>query len=431
MLKRIYFLLFFVSGFAFLSTTTTYAADNKIVNGNFESSAENWKTNNSNVTFNILNSPVKDGTQSAKIINSSTTSYGVEQTIENITPEQKYHISGYVRNIDPPAQRAFIRAAWYSSLDGTGSQITTHDSPILSDLTDWQLLEFFPNAPATAQSAKIRLLTTNGAAVFDDINFEIYIEPTITLSPSTTSVPPTPTPTTPSDNFSYNNIYISEIMPAPNPGNPEWIELYNANDFDVVLVDWYIDDSANGGSTPKKTSITIPKNQFVAIDFTTSIFNNAGDSARLLDSSEAEKDVVSYGEAETDYSFGRNNFSNHDVCLQIPTKAATNGSCIQIDEDEEQSTVNQTAIKSVSPTKFLTKKIPTNTLLNYSDDFKGNTKLSALKDINKEKDETVLGETISIENNSEPSSPVAHLALLSMSYSILSIISLCVKIYLA
>src|SRR3989344_1430031 len=146
MLKKIYFLLFFVSGFAFLSTTTTYAADNKIVNGNFESSAENWKTNNSNVTFNILNSPVKDGTQSAKIINSSTTSYGVEQTIENITPEQKYHISGYVRNIDPPAQRAFIRAAWYSSLDGTGSQITTHDSPILSDLTDWQLLEFFPNA---------------------------------------------------------------------------------------------------------------------------------------------------------------------------------------------------------------------------------------------------------------------------------------------
>ena len=431
MLTRINFLLFLVAAFAFFSTTTTYASENKVVNASFESSAENWKTNNSNVTFDILNSPFKEGTQSAMIINSSTTSYGIEQTITNIIPEQKYRISGYVRITDPPAQKAFIRVAWYSSLDATGSQITTHDSPMLSDFTDWQLLEFFPNAAANAQSAKVRLLTTNGAAIFDDIHFEVYTEPTATESPTTTNVPPTPTPTTSGEDFSYDNIFISEVMPAPSPGNPEWIELYNANDFDVTLADWYIDDSANGGSTPKKMSINIPKKSYIAIDFSTSLFNNAGDSARLLDSSEVEKDYISYGETEADYSFGRNDFSNHTVCMQIPTKAATNGTCIQVDEEPEQTTATPTHVQSVSPTKFITKKITPHALHNYYDDFKSNTKVSALKNFDKQKAETVLGETISIHNNSKPRSPVTHLTLLSMSYSILSIISLCVKIALA
>ena len=431
MLKRINSLLFLVAAFACFSTTTTYALENKVANASFESSAENWKTNSSNVTFDILNSSVKEGTQSAKIINSSTTLYGIEQTIINIIPEQKYRISGYVRITDPPAQKAFIRVAWYSSPDATGSQITTHDSPMLSDFTDWQLLEFFPNATANAQSAKIRLLTANGAAIFDDMHFEVYTEPTVTESPTTTNVPPTPTPTTSGEDFSYDNLYISEVMPAPSPGNPEWIEIYNANDFDVILVDWYIDDSANGGTTPKKISVNIPKKSYITIDFSASLFNNAGDSARLLDSSEIEKDYINYGEAETDYSFGRNDFSNHTVCVQLPTKAATNGTCIQVDEEPEQTTVTPTHVQSVSPTKFITKKITPHALHNYYDDFKSNTKIPALKNFDKQKVDAVLGETISIHNNSKPRSPVTHLAFLSMSYSILSIISLFVKIALA
>ena len=135
-----FFLLFLLIILLDFRASLVSAADNKIVNGSFESSTENWKTNSSNVTFNILNSPVKEGTQSAKIINVSSTSYGIEQTIENITPEQKYRISGYVRIADPPAQKAFIRVAWYSSLDANGSQITTPDSPIISDLTPLPLL---------------------------------------------------------------------------------------------------------------------------------------------------------------------------------------------------------------------------------------------------------------------------------------------------
>ena len=238
-----------------------------------------------------------------------------------------------------------------------------------------------------------------------------------------------------------NHLVINEVYYDPDSSHKhpasaderdfEWIEIYNANDFDVTLVDWYIDDSANGGTTPKKISVNIPKKSYITIDFSASLFNNAGDSARLLDSSEIEKDYINYGEAETDYSFGRNDFSNHTVCVQLPTKAATNGTCIQVDEEPEQTTATPTHVQSVSPTKFITKKITPHALHNYYDDFKSNTKVSALKNFDKQKAETVLGETISIHNNSKPRSPVTHLTLLSMSYSILSIISLCVKIALA
>jgi len=428
---KAFFLLFvLIILLAFIAPLVS-ASENKIINGSFESSTENWKTNSSNSTFEILNSPVKEGTQSAKIINSSTTSYGVEQTVTNINPDQKYRISGYAHVVDTLPQKAFIRVAWYSSPDGTGSQITTHDSPMLSDLTDWQLLEFFPDSPTTANSAKIRLLTANGAALFDDLHFEVYIEPIVTPAPTVTSIAPTPTPTTSNNSFSYDNIYISEIMPAPNPGSPEWVELYNGNNFDVVLVDWYIDDSANGGSSPKKISLTIPKKSYIAIDFTTAIFNNSGDYARLLDSTEVEKDYINYEQAEVGYNFGRNNFANHDVCIQIPTKAAANGSCVQIDDSPEQTTATTTPVKSVSPTKFITKKITSRALRNYYDNFKSNKKVSAPKNFDERKGETVLGETISVHNNSKPRSPAAHLALLSLSYSILSIVSLCVKIALA
>src|SRR3989344_4320200 len=103
--------------------------------------------------------------------------------------------------------------------------------------------------------------------------FTTVITPTI--SPT-----PTPSPTIIIDennSVDIKSIYISEVMVAPETGNNEWVEIYNDNGFEVNLIDWFIDDVAEAGSTQKKFSISIPSYRFTVIELSQSIFNNSSD----------------------------------------------------------------------------------------------------------------------------------------------------------
>lgn len=111
------------------------------------------------------------------------------------------------------------------------------------------------------------------------------IEPTPTSLPSPTVQPtqtaePLPTPVlsiSPTGNeiiINYSNIYISEVMPNPLSGEHEWIELYNNNDYDIKLNNWYIDDIENGGSSAKLFSLAILSKQYGIIELSSSMFNN-------------------------------------------------------------------------------------------------------------------------------------------------------------
>ena len=61
-------------------------------------------------------------------------------------------------------------------------------------------------------------------------------------------------------------MYLSEVMVQPESGNNEWIEVYNANEFEVALDNWYIDDLENAGTTPKQLPLTIPAKSYVSYD---------------------------------------------------------------------------------------------------------------------------------------------------------------------
>jgi len=159
--------------------------------------------------------------------------------------------------------------------------------------------------------------------------------PTPTLSPvasqSATITPtptpsPTPTPTSTPAPVSYENIYLSEVMAYPDVDN-EWAELYNDNDFDVVLSNWFIDDIESGGSSPKNFTITIAKKSYGVINFTTSMFNNDGDEVRLLDLNKNLKDSFEYKTAPKDQSIGRSSFESDEFCVQAPSKNAPNEDC--------------------------------------------------------------------------------------------------------
>lgn len=178
----------------------------------------------------------------------------------------------------------------------------------------------------------------NNNAVDVTINVELS-SPTPTENPSPTenqSLPPTPTevisefipPTSNLQPQTYNNVYISEAMIDPDSGSNEWVEFYNANDFQVNLESWYIDDVENGGTTPKKFSLIINAKSYATFDLSSSMFNNDGDSLRLLDFNQQEKDSFQYQSSEKGKSWGRTSLDNNIFCLQNPSKGTANNPCL-------------------------------------------------------------------------------------------------------
>jgi hypothetical protein len=146
------------------------------------------------------------------------------------------------------------------------------------------------------------------------------ITPTITLEPT---IPPISNSMT-----LLENIYISEAMVYPETGDHEWVELYNDNEIDVDLVDWYIDDIQSGGSSPKKINIHMAAKRYAIIELSSSMFNNDTDSIRLLNSETIEKDAVEYFSPKQSYSIGRISFEADDFCNQEPSQNNENNPCL-------------------------------------------------------------------------------------------------------
>jgi hypothetical protein len=120
------------------------------------------------------------------------------------------------------------------------------------------------------------------------------------------------------------------------------VEIYNDNDFIVNLNNWYIDDIEDGGSSPKKFSLTIQPKNYASFDLSTAIFNNDGDSVRLLDFDKKEKDSFEYKNSQKGKSFGRISLETDDFCLQEPSKNQKNNLCL-----------NPTPTQEVTPTAAL------------------------------------------------------------------------------
>ena len=204
-------------------------------------------------------------------------------------------------------------------------------------------------------------ITKNSSNNIACLNLTPSISPEDT--PSSTSTPETSSTETPSSTSNsqpqtYNNMYLSEVMVQPESGNNEWIEVYNANEFEVALDNWYIDDLENAGTTPKQLPLTIPAKSYVSYDLSSSMFNNDGDSVRLLDFEQKEIDSFQYQSSEKGKTLGRMSFDNDNFCLQTPTKEKANGPCINPTAtstpkltSSSTSTINQTPTITKTPTK--------------------------------------------------------------------------------
>lgn len=266
--------------------------------------------------------------------------------------------------------------------------------------------------------------------------------PTSTLVAAPTEAP-TNTPvesssaTPTSSPQSYSNIFLSEAIIDPESGGNEWIEIYNGNDFSVSLDNWFVDDIESAGSTAKKFSLAIPAKSYGVYELTTSIFNNDGDSVRLLDFSQSEKDSFQYQPSEKGKTLGRTSFDSDTFCLQNPSKGAVNSSCLHpsatpTPKITPSSTLTPTRTPTLTPTKKVTptrtptkvkpKAIPTKFPLFIQ------SKVSSTKKQDEVYQGNILGAETKEQSSAKSRNPLlTSLLFASFSFAILAIISIAIK----
>ena len=427
-MKKYFILVFFLICFSFFSKQI-YAA-NLIINPSFEINDSSWKTNNSSVTFSAINDNAFEGSRSAKITNTKTSSYGVEQILTDVSPSLTYKISGSIKLIPPYPDKTYLRIAWYKSADASGSQTSTDDSAFAISTNNWQNIEFIKTPPEGINSTKLRLLVTSGTAYFDNINFEEYFAPTPTITPTPSLTPaPVPEPTleltaTP---ISFGRIYLSEAMVNPYTGQNEWLELYNDNDFSADLINWYIDDTENSGSTPKEFSTTVPAKGYAVIDLTSSIFNNDQDTVRLLDFNKVQKDSFEYSISQKGVSLARTSFDAEIFCFQNPSKGEKNGGCLENTPTPAPSptiSIQTPTIQDNKPQLLTTVSSQKNNPLPQDQ-----SSLSQPEPTDEiQNDGEILGVNDDTSKNNSTPLISTSLSFVSFSYSLLTIVSLFLKI---
>ncbi len=268
----------------------------------------------------------------------------------------------------------------------------------------------------------------NNSAV--DLNINIPIP---TSTPTDTPIPSpsplfTPEPTEIQSNpnptpQSYDNIFISEAMVYPESNSNEWVEIFNNNDLLATLDNWYIDDIENGGSAPKKFSLTIPPKSYATFDLSSSIFNNDGDSVRLMDFNQIEKDSFQYQNAEVGKSLGRTSFDNDVFCLQIPSKGTNNNSCLN------PTSANSTATNSPTPEKSIS-QLPTVTLkaTNYLITINSQKSLDTIPTGFEENNILGASTEAKLSRIQQTKPYLLSLSFASFSYSIITLISVLLKL---
>jgi len=242
-----------------------------------------------------------------------------------------------------------------------------------------------------------------------------------TATPTPTSAP-TKDPTT-APSISYENIFISEVMVAPDTGDREWVEFYNRNDFDVSLQNWYIDDEENSGASPKSFSLTIPAKGYSSLELSASVFNNDGDSVRLLDGQKLPKDSLEYTSSVKGKTLGRVSFEDDKFCAQEPTKGQVNGSCLEYPTPTREATQAST---SITPTPKTAKQ---NSASKPSPSQSAKSTLQPTTGGVPDPTGSVLGTNDSFSSLTPQSysTPVKPLSFLSFSYSLLTIVSILLK----
>lgn len=151
------------------------------------------------------------------------------------------------------------------------------------------------------------------------LNEDLQIKTKAVANRSTTTASSTPVKidisrlatTTPATTTKPNlALKINEILPSPDKGEDEWIELYNDSATKIDLRNWTVDDDDQGGSRPYKfaTSTWIAPHGYYVLSHGESklSLNNDGDKVVLTDDSGNVVDEVVYEKTVVGQAFAKN-----------------------------------------------------------------------------------------------------------------------------
>ncbi len=364
--------------------------------------------------ISILNSPAQ--------INKNEEFTVIFNVINDLLSSDSYYIKGRIGS----SSASMNQGETYNSLSNNW----------LSDTASWSTFPTiaFSNSSIATSSVTLRIKSTaltennvlairlnRNSTSYDSLSNIVFvldplptITPTLFLSP-TISPTEMPIPTL----TSYHNIYISEAMVNPAKDENEWIELFNNNDYAVSLMNWFIDDIENSGSSPKMFSLEIPSKSYGVFMLSSSMFNNTGDSVRLLDFNKNLKDSFEYSSSTQGKTYGRISLDSDDFCLQEPSKGNVNNPCI-----------NPTPSSTPKPSNTLTPS-KTSTYLSVTAVLNRSTNQLARRNL----DEggvinTNNGEVLGIANYNDHNNThrfIRSLSFISFSYSLLTILSIFLK----
>ncbi len=383
----------------------------------------------------VLNEVAIQPNQVVELYNTASTSADVSAWYIDDAGGSTYFIIPSQTILSPQSCAVFSSDFNFNKASADTVRLFDNTSPPTSSSAKLVEQYLYPKAPDINFSFSKKMdggtewqTTSSSLGLFNE--FLTSCIPTLTPTPSPTEIP-IPTSTTapsplieptlapsPTSLPDYLNIFISEVYPYPQTGEYEWVELYNGNSMQVNLDHWYIDDGENTGSAPKSFSRIIEANSYGFIDISSSLFNNSGDVVRLLDSDKNEKDGMEFTKMKQGKSMGRISFDEDSYCEQEPSKNSENSSCISIQTPSPTST----PVRDV----FLTssKKIPVAKPLASQQPKKTGTSINVSLITPSPQKEEVLGAQV---QNSVQTSPAPYLSFVSFSYSLLTIVSLFIK----
>ena len=282
------------------ATPTVFPVLDGIINGDFEAPQPllGWEVGGGR---GMLGTGYTSG-NAAMLISETTSTKWLTQAVR-VLPGAWHEASVSVQ-LHGLAEAAWLRVAWYASADGSGSQLSTQDSPAVMDgsgatarVTTGPIV-----APPDARSARLRLMGRplgDGYAlfVFDDVRWEPSAAPTpppagavATPTPrgGTTAPPPEDEATPPAQPAPATGgapggpatrdsaamplapeagmIRITEILPDPaepgRDGDVEWIELANLGAVPVALEGYELRDNAGSATLP---ALTLPPGSVVVV----------------------------------------------------------------------------------------------------------------------------------------------------------------------
>ncbi|HNQ16764.1 MAG TPA: lamin tail domain-containing protein [Candidatus Woesebacteria bacterium] len=148
-----------------------------------------------------------------------------------------------------------------------------------------------------------------------------------------------------------NTPFISEVYPAPNADESEWIELMNPSDEIATISGWLLYDQVSSPSLLLTiTTVELAPHEFIVFDLPTAKLNNTGDSVALFNQNGVEVDRFTYNSSEVGKSWQRY-AQISEYFLATPTKSTA--SVPPPPTHAPTPTLSPTASIHPSPTSFI------------------------------------------------------------------------------